>query len=145
MTIPHAVDLSSIIGRIIAALRRELGASQAAIAGRLRWDRSLLARIESGRNTATIDNIFELEVLLQGEGLLARHGDLVELCGRVAREAKRRGLVPVVGKSEQQEGQESVEAATLDRIVARVVDDWLMDLEDERADAPPPRRKKRRR
>jgi len=145
MTIPHAVDLSSIIGRIIAALRRELGASQAAIAGRLRWDRSLLARIESGRNTATIDNIFELEVLLQGEGLLARHGDLVELCGRVAREAKHRGLVPVVGKSEQQEGQESVEAATLDRIVARVVDDWLMDLEDERADAPPSRRKKRRR
>lgn len=145
MTIPHAVGLSSIIGRIIAALRRELGASQAAIAGRLRWDRSLLARIESGRNTATIDNIFELEVLLQGEGLLARHGDLVELSGRVAREAKRRGLVPVVGKSELQEGQESVEAATLDRIVARVVDDWLMDLEGERADEPPPRRKRRRR
>jgi len=38
-----------------------------------------------------------------------------------------------------------VEAATLDRIVARVVDDWLMDLEDERADAPSSRRKKRRR
>ena len=44
MSIPHAVALSSIIGRIVAALRQEMGLSQAALAGRVRWDRSLLAR-----------------------------------------------------------------------------------------------------
>lgn len=134
MTIPHAVDLSSIIGRIVAALRHELGASQAALSGRLSWDRSLLARIEAGRNTATIDNIFELETVFIAEGLLARHGDLVALVSEVAHEAKRRGLRPVVGRAAQLDDHTSVESATLDRIVARVVDDWLVDSDDD--DAP---------
>jgi transcriptional regulator with XRE-family HTH domain len=48
MTVPNAVDLSTIIGRIVAALRQEQGASQATLAGRMTWDRSLLARIEAG-------------------------------------------------------------------------------------------------
>lgn len=140
MTIPHAVDLSSIIGRIVAALRRELGASQAVLSARLSWDRSLLARIEAGRNTANIDNIFELEEAFMADRLIEGHGDLVELTSRVVHEAKRRGLRPVVGQTTQPEGQESVEAATLDRIVARIVDDWLEDLRSQ----PPPARKKRR-
>ena len=143
MTIPNAVELTTITGRIVALLRQELGASQAVLAGRLTWDRSLLARVESGRNTATIDNIFELEEVYVSEGLIAEHGDLVVLTSRVVREAKRRGLRVVVGKSERPEGQESVEVATLDRIVARVVDDWLVDLRAEPEPEPP--RKKRRR
>lgn len=141
MTIPHAVDLSSIIGRIVAALRHELGASQAALSARLRWDRSLLARIEAGRNTANIDNIFELEEAFMADGLIEGHGDLVELCGRVVHEAKRRGLRPVVGQTERPEGQESVDAATLDRIVARIVDDWLIALRDEPRPKPPGKRR----
>ena len=128
---------------IIAMLRQELGSSQAALAGRLTWDRSLLARIESGRNTATIDNIFELEEVYVAGGLLAEHGDLVTLTAYVVKEAMRRGLRVVVGKSERPEGQESVEVATLDRIVARVVDDWLVDLRAEPEPEPP--KKKRRR
>ena len=142
MTIPHAVDLSSIIGRVIAALRQEQGASQATLAGRMSWDRSLLARIEGGRNTATVDNIFELEEVFMADGLIDRHGDLLELTSRVAHEAKRRGLRPVVGRKERSEGQESVETATLDRIVARIVDDWLVDLRAEPEPEPP--RKRRR-
>ena len=127
MTIPNAVDLASIIGRIVAALRQEQGASQAVLAGRLTWDRSLLARIEAGRNTATIDNIFELEVVFLADGLITAHGDLVELTARVVHEAKRRGFRPVVGRVAKQ-GAESVETVTLDRIVARIVDDWLVGL-----------------
>ncbi len=141
MTIPNAVDLASIIGRIVAALRQEQGASQAVLAGRLTWDRSLLARIEAGRNTATIDNIFELEEVFMADGLIESHGDLVELTSRVVHEAKRRGLRPVVGRA-YKHGAASVETVTLDRIVARIVDDWLVDL---RADpAPTPRRQRRR-
>jgi transcriptional regulator with XRE-family HTH domain len=123
-----AISLSSIIGRIVATLRQEQGVSQAVLAARMSWDRSLLARIESGRNTANIDHLFELEEVFTADGLLEGHGDLLELCGRVVHEAKRRGLRPVVGRTERAEGQESIEAATLDRIVARIVDDWLVAL-----------------
>ena len=144
MSIPHAVDLSSIIGRIVAALRQELGLSQAALSGRMQWDRSLLARIEAGRNTATIDNLFELEEVFMAEDLIESHGDLMELCSRVAHEAKRRGLRPVVGRTERPEGQESVETATLDRIVARIVDDWLEAMKEKPApEARPPKRRRR--
>ena len=139
MNIPHAVDLSSIIGRIVAALRQELGLSQAALSGRMQWDRSLLARIEAGRNTANIDNLFELEEAFMAEDLIDSHGDLLDLCSRVAHEAKRRGLRPVVGRSAKPEGQVSVETATLDRIVARIVDDWLVAMEEELEPDPPPR------
>ena len=128
MSIPSAVDLSSIIGRIVAALRREQGASQATLAGRMGWDRSLLSRIEAGRNTATIDNIFELEVVFLADGLIESHGALVALTGLVVHESVRRGLRPVVGRTSAAEGQQSVEVAALDRIVARIVDDFLVAL-----------------
>ena len=131
MTIPNAVDLSSIIGRIVAALRREQGASQATLAGRMGWDRSLLSRIEAGRNTANIDNIFELEEVFLVDGLIEGHGALVALTSKVAHESKRRGLRPVVGRTSKPEGQQSVEVATLDRIVARIVDDFLVALRVE--------------
>ncbi len=142
MSVPNAVDLSTIIGRIIAGLRQEQGASQATLAGRMTWDRSLLARIEAGRNTANIDNIFELEELFIADDLIDRHGDLVELCSRVVREAKRRGLRPVVGRTAKPEGEEPVDAPTLERIVARIIDEWLEEMKADQDPVPP---KKRRR
>ncbi len=142
MTVPNAVDLSTIIGRIVAALRQEQGASQAALASRMTWDRSLLARIEAGRNTANIDNIFELEKVFMADRLIGGHGDLIELCSRVVRESKRRGLRPVVGRTVKPDGEEPVDAPTLERIVARIVDDWLEALRTE--PAPKPTRKRRR-
>ncbi len=132
MTNEQAVALATITGRVVAALRHEQGATQSALAGRMRWDRSLLARIEAGRNTATIDNLFELEEILLADGLIRRHGDLVELVNRVVRVAKRRGLRPVVGRPAGEE-QPSAEPAAVERIVGRVIDDWLLDLEDEPA------------
>ena len=100
--------------------------SQAALATRMTWDRSLLARIESGRNTPSVDNLLELEEVFMVERRIDAHGDLMFLVAEVAHEAKRRGLRPVYGNTEKPEdGQEPVEIATLDRIVARIVDDWL--------------------
>lgn len=142
MPIPNAVDLSTIIGRIIAALRQEQGASQATLAGRMTWDRSLLARIEAGRNTANIDNIFELEELFIADDLMDRHGDLVELCSRVVREAKRRGLRPVVGRTTKPEGEEPVDAPTLERIIARIIDDWLTAMTPDPKPAPAKERRR---
>ena len=104
------------------------------------------ARIEAGWNTANVDNLFELEEVfladrLIADRLIADHGDLVALVSRVAHAAKRRGPRPVVGRSEAPEGEESVRPAVLDRIVARVVDDRLTELRDDRS---PPRKKRRR-
>jgi len=148
VSIPNAVPLATILGRIVALLRRELGQSQTEMAGRMKWDRSVLSRIESGRNTATIDNIFELEELLMADHLIREHGDLTKLTGQVVYEARRRGLRPVVGHAEIPEGEESVELSTLDRIVARIVDDWLVDLgepDEPEAPAPPEPPKKKAR
>jgi transcriptional regulator with XRE-family HTH domain len=147
MSIPNAVSLATIIGRIIALFRKELGQSQTELAGRMKWDRSVLSRIEGGRNTATIDNIFELEELFMADHLIKGHGDLTRLTSDVVYEARRRGLRPVVGHDETPEGEEPVEAPALDRIVARVIDDWLVGMnepEPEPPAAPAPAKKKAR-
>ena len=115
------VDLTTIFGRIVGMLRQELGLSQAAFSEGLKWERSLIARIETGRNMASIDNIFE-------------HGDLVTLTARASREAIRRGLRPIYGETAKPDGDSPVEVPTLDRIVARIVDDWLDEVKAERAE-----------
>jgi len=150
MTAANAVDLSTIVGRIVAALRQEQGASQTTLAGRMTWDRSLLARIEAGRNTANVDNLFELEEVFMADRLIERHGDLLELSARVVHEAKRRGIRTLVGRIEKPEDQEPIEPAVLDRIVARTVDDWLVKAVSEPKAEPepepepePPRRRRR--
>jgi transcriptional regulator with XRE-family HTH domain len=127
------VDLTTIFGRIVGMLRQELGLSQAAFSEGMKWERSLIARIETGRNMATLDNIFELEQRFMEEKLIYGHGDLVELTARATREAIRRGLRPVYGAVSKPEGDAPVEVPTLDRIVARIVDDWLTEVKAERA------------
>jgi transcriptional regulator with XRE-family HTH domain len=127
------VDLTTIFGRIVGMLRQELGLSQAAFSEGMKWERSLIARIETGRNMATLDNIFELEQRFMEEKLIYGHGDLVELTARATREAIRRGLRPVYGAVAKPEGDAPVEVPTLDRIVARIVDDWLTEVKAERA------------
>jgi transcriptional regulator with XRE-family HTH domain len=133
MSTGTVVDLTTIFGRIIGMLRQELGLSQAAFSEGMKWERSLIARIETGRNMATLDNIFELEQRFMEEKLIYSHGDLVELTGRATREAIRRGLRPIYGATAKPEGDAPVEVPTLDRIVARIVDDWLTEVKAERA------------
>jgi transcriptional regulator with XRE-family HTH domain len=128
------VDLTTIFGRIVGMLRQELGLSQAAFSEGLKWERSLIARIETGRNMASIDNIFELEERFMEEKLIFEHGDLVTLTARASREAIRRGLRPIYGETAKPDGDSPVEVPTLDRIVARIVDDWLDEVKAERAE-----------
>jgi transcriptional regulator with XRE-family HTH domain len=121
------LSLSGIVGRIVASLRMEQGVPQVELAGRLGWDRSLLARIETGRNTANIEHLFELEEVFLADGLLESHGDLLELCNRVVQEARRRGARVMVGRSAEA-GEQELETSLVDRLVARIVDDWLVEL-----------------
>lgn len=128
MTTNTSVDLATILGRVVASLRKETGKSQTGLASDLGWDRSLLSRIESGRNTANIDNIWELEEVFINAHLIEWHGDLTKLTGHAVREAKRRGLRTVHGQLAKEAGEVAGATAALDRIVAHVTDNWLVEL-----------------
>lgn len=132
MTEGQYFDLSTIFGRLVAGLRKESGKSQATLAAELSWDRSLLSRIESGRNTANIDNIIELEQALKAMGLIVRDGDLNAMVVEVARELKKEGFRPAVGVTPKPPGEEPVPAPALDRIVGRVLHRWLKAVSDQR-------------
>lgn len=125
------VDLSTILGRVVAGLRQDLGKSQAKFSAEIGWDRSLLSRIESGRNSATFDNVFELEEAFLREERISEHGDLTRLTERVVRRARARGLRPVYGQIAKPSGEEPIATPALDRIVLAVIDRWLNDGLDE--------------
>lgn len=127
-TLSGAVDLTTILGRVVAALRADLPESQAGFARLLEIDRSLLARIESGRNTASIDHVFLIEEAFIRTRRIRWHGDLVLIAGRVAQEVKQRGGTIFYGNLPRPEGEEDLGVSVLDRIVAVVVDQWLKDL-----------------
>lgn len=133
-----SIDLTTIFGRIVAALRADLSESQAGFARRLQIDRSLLARIESGRNTASIDHVFLIEEAFIAAHRIRCHGDLVLLAGKVVREIKQRGGSAVYGNVLRPEGDEDLGVAVLDRIVAVVVDPWLLDLPPKAAGGDDP-------
>jgi transcriptional regulator with XRE-family HTH domain len=124
-------DLSTILGRVIAALRGDTRESQARFGDAIGWDRSLLSRIESGRNTATIDNIVELGELFLQRGLIGRRGDLVDLTCLVVDELVRRGHHATYGLLRLPDGEHLANGRELDRIVAVVLDGWQRDREDE--------------
>jgi transcriptional regulator with XRE-family HTH domain len=126
------IDLTTILGRTVAALRQELRHSQASFARVLDIDRSLLARIESGRNTATIDNVFLIEEAFIQAGVLHWHGDMTMLAARIVGEIKQRGGRALYGNLPKPEGDAPLETTALDRIVALVVDGWLQELAEGR-------------
>lgn len=130
MKTARVVDLSTFFGRVVAALRQETGRSQSALAREMGWDRSLLSRIESGRNTATIDNVLQLELTFKAYGLLEEHGELLWLLSEVMRAGTDRGFVPVLGQMPKPHEGELAPVAALDRLVMVVLDEWLKDEED---------------
>ncbi len=125
---PLCVDFSTIFGRVVGALRQEIKKSQAEFSRDIKWDRGLLARIESGRNTAGVDNIYELGTQFRDANLIHRRADLFEIADRVAARARERGLRIWVGNLPKPDGEGPIEVLTLDRIVSRVVDDWLDEM-----------------
>lgn len=123
------IDLTTIVGRVIAALRQEMRHSQASFARLLEVDRSLLARVESGRNTASVDHVFLIEESFIQGGLVRWHGDLILLAARVVGEVKNRGGKVIYGNVPRPEGEPELETTALDRIVASIVDAWLGEIE----------------
>ena len=121
------VPLTTLFGRVVAGLRQEAKLSQGALADRLAWERTLLGRVETGRNTATVDNIFELDAFFVEAGLLDRRGDLWALFTRAAQTVTRRGMVVLVDRDAPPDGVDVADSRDLDRIVRRVVEDWLDD------------------
>ncbi len=124
------VDLSTLFGRVVAGLRQETQESQAKFSAEISWDRSLLSRIESGRNTPTFDNLFELEEAFLRRELIQRHGDLTVLVTRVAHQAQARGFRLVYGQLARPADEAAVAMPALDRIVLGVIDEWLNPEEE---------------
>lgn len=128
-------DVTTVFGRVVSGLRRELGHSQARLAKDLNIDKSLLARVEIGRNMATIDNVMKLEEEFIAAELLEEHGDLVHLTSRATRALKRRGARVVYGKATEREGVTLVELTIMDRVISGVLDRWWEEIEaDEEED-----------
>lgn len=132
----HTYDLSTIVGRIVARLRVELALTQADLATKLDFDRSLLVRLETGRNTTNVDHLFLIEAFFLRTGLLRRHGDLTLLAADVAHRLKRRGAVPVYGMVPKPENVGEVESPALDRVVTVALDEWLQGLDEPKRTEP---------
>ena len=137
--------LSCVIGRLIALFRAEYGLSQAEFGAPIGYDRSLVARLEVGRNIINVDNIHDVEHLLVEGGLLARPGDLLLLGNRVALELHRRGYRVMTGKAEDHVGQELLDLSILDRVVASIADSYLQAEELPPPSSPKPVQPRRQR
>lgn len=74
-----SVDLDVLFGQILRHLRTTAGHTQAQLADALGWDRSLIVRIEAGRNTPTIHELVALEQLLLANQLIDAPGHLLDL------------------------------------------------------------------
>lgn len=81
-----------------------------------------------GHNQATIDNIHQRETLLSQHLLLARHGELVLLTNQVAYEISLRLFGLMHGRTEEVQGVAPMDMPTLDRVVNRVVDTYIVSL-----------------
>ncbi|TAL41390.1 MAG: XRE family transcriptional regulator [Salinibacterium sp.] len=104
---------SPIFGRVVAELRASRSMTQDAMSLRLGWPRGVLARIETGRTTAKITHIADVERLFIDEKLIDKAGDTTTLVGMATDILKQR--------------DETVtpEGAELHRLAQRVVDQWL--------------------
>ncbi len=123
--LPIKTDFTTVFGRLLVAFRKELGLSQTQLGEQLRDDRSLIARLEAGRNIANLDNLHKLERLLIQRNLISRHGDLVLLAHRVATIIANRGIGVVYGKLEEHGEVAQLDPANVDRVVASVLDSYL--------------------
>lgn len=127
-------DVTTVFGRVVSILRKDLRLSQLQLADELRLDRSLLTRVEIGRNIATIDVMAKLEEYFLNEEVLTDHGDLMTLTSRVAEALQRRGAQVVYGKAGPSDQVALLDLGILDRVAARVVDRWMEEVEEDDED-----------
>ena len=127
-TSAYAVDIPTIFGRVLAALRDEQGDSKTSFARRLKWDRNVLMRLESGQSAVTIGDLIRLERTLKKAGQPIDVGDLTALTARVANVLWNRDVRVSYGwgrRSRMREDEAPLETAALDRVVAVVLDKWF--------------------
>lgn len=91
-----SVDLDVLFGQILRHLRTTAGHTQAQLADALGWDRSLIVRIEAGRNTPTIHELVALEQLLLANQLIDAPGRLLDMVHRVLAMFPAMGMRPLV-------------------------------------------------
>lgn len=116
------VELTTIFGRLVAILRALAGHTQGSFAQLLCVDRSLLARIETGRNMATLDHILLIESKLRELGRISGPGHLVSLCNAVAVSIIQRGGNVAYRKDPAGlPAQVSIPTAALDVVVSQVL------------------------
>ncbi len=110
------VQLTAVFGAVVACCRQDLGETQAAFADRIGLERSLLARIETGRNTATIEDVAVFDQAFHGP----RGDGAFSLTVRCVNEAKRRGIAVLTRRQEAPEGSLPLPRSSLVRLVAVV-------------------------
>ena len=121
----RVINVTTVFGRVVAAMRRESRLSQAGFAAEMRVDRSHLARIETGRNIATVDDIFRIGGVLDRLDVVSGEGDLMGITLEAIQEVRDRRTRVAFGKLAPRPGETVMDGRLLDRTVIRVVDGWL--------------------
>ena len=110
-----------IFGRLVSAFRSETLLNQIAFSKECHLSTGALARIEAGRNVATIDHIVSIEYALLDRDLIDDCGDLLILVDDCLNELRELGIRVIRGKLAL---AESCPITTIDRVVGKVVLDW---------------------
>ncbi len=123
------INYTSVLGRVVAALRAETELNQIDFAAACRMKQSTLARIESGKNTATIDHIMRIERAFNKLDKLDDPGDLVLLVYECCRQLVKRGVKVRAGKLKGE--QPVMPQNRLDAVASMVVLEWEKSEDDE--------------
>jgi len=122
-----SVALTRILGRLIAAVRQELDASQASFAEMLRMSQSGLARLEIGEAKINIDVLWVLRRPLRQLDLFP--SDLLDCLEDAARRLRRQGVK--VSRNPPDDPQTEASLALVDRVVGACLQDLITDVHEE--------------
>ncbi len=137
-------NATTVLGRLVSALRAELGLNQIEFAERCGLHESAIARIETGRNTISMDHVLLLESVFKGAGLLLSFGDLTRLMSQVRHLLIQDGVEVRLGKlsrlSERIGGRKPRKFYShrlIDLAVASVLFDWRRERAGKTPDVHP--------
>ena len=114
------VDSATLFGRCVAAVRADLGLTQAELAARLRISRPTLTHVETGRATLSFHVLLRLGQRVADERLDSDATAVLALMHLTARALQADGIR--VLNRPQREGDVILDFAKIDRVVGRVFD-----------------------
>lgn len=124
------IDTATIFGRALFAVRSAAGLKQSELARVVGLKRSAVTHLETGRTTPTFYSLMRLGDRLRKNGVLADPTTLIQLVHETARELNRRGVRVVNRPLRPEEEIRRTPTDAIDRIVARIYDEWLQDEAD---------------